>query len=114
MAWQLAIRFFNGSEAAAEKVSGSIQFPIVNKAANWQSHRFTQHMVPADKAKLEKYQPFQRDQLAILRGVPNALGMLGMLSNTDKHRRLQLTYVAPAVYEFMGWFKTVRDCVQVT
>jgi hypothetical protein len=100
LAWQLAIRHFNGVEADATKVKQDVQFPIVTDRVKWPTHKYRKYMTIADANTLENAQPFNVDLIAQGRNLPHPLVMLSELSNTDKHRELQLAYAFPAVYSF--------------
>jgi len=113
LAWQLAIRHFNGVEASAENVAGEIQFPIVESASEWvPTKRYRRYIVLTDAVKLEQYQPFHIDPQAQHLGLPHPLVMLRLLSNTDKHRKVQLLYETPATFRCRKdvGVDTVRDC----
>ena len=120
LTWQLALKYFNGVESEAEKVAPSIQFPIIedpkyiNDPKLWAGHRNRQYMDAADAAIIEYYQPFEFARAGHPPNVVYPLTVLARLSNTDKHRKINVTYIRPqrlaiANVAERGWI----DCVPV-
>jgi hypothetical protein len=102
LAWQLAIRKFDGVEPTDVDIIKHIQFPVALTPQAWDSHVNRKHMLACDSDKLAKFQPFTR-------GLPNwsihPLGVLcgkGGLQNIDKHRSLHLAYMAPHSLKLTG------------
>jgi hypothetical protein len=108
LAWQLAKAFYGGREPTYDEGPG-IQFPIEPVRTKWAGNKYRRSMLPADAAKLENFQPFNRDSTADGMRLPHPLIMLRDLSNADKHRRIQLTSTRAAVISYAndgGWI----DC----
>ncbi len=100
LAWALAVRHFGGVEPTDDKIIRDIQFPILSKADDWPTHRFLRHMDLADVDKLERYQPFKytsagRFILKLQRpgAIVCPLEELAAMSNSDKHRVIQVLYM---------------------
>lgn len=100
LAWALAVRHFNGVAPTNRKIVGDIQFPVFADEKQWPTHRFLKHMDPADVAKLERFQPFKLSSVArfLLRMqrpgvIPHPLEGLAAMSNSDKHRVIQVLYI---------------------
>lgn len=107
LAWQLARRFFDGVEPQERRVIRNVQFPIVSDANEWARHPNRRYMTAEDAARLEGLQPFNPVQA----GQGNAFAILSHLSNTDKHRRLHVTYLrqGQAVFDLSDTSR-FRDC----
>ena len=108
LAWQLALRYFNGvtpSEAEARK----IQFPIVYDKTEWFTATHRKFMLPADADKLEKFQPFNTPAGFVGK---HFLDGLREISNSDKHRILELIYTVPHQVGYVGphYFDFI-DCI---
>lgn len=107
LAWALAVRHFGGVEPTSKNIIKDIQFPVLSKADEWPTHRFLKHMDPADVDKLERYQPFKytsagRFMMKLQRpgAIECPLEALSELSNSDKHRVIQVLYVLPEAAHF--------------
>lgn len=102
LAWQLAIREFNGVEPQDLNVIKLIQFPIAMTKRAWDSHVNRKYLSAADSAKLEKFQPFSRThQLWPIAPLAVLCGKNG-LQNIDKHRSVHLAYMAPHALRLTG------------
>lgn len=81
MWWQLAKRYLE--REPTEDEAKEIQFPIFDRPTQWNpSHPYFRHVDPAHPPKVKARQPFNPpagDEV-------NYLGILGRLSNVDKHR----------------------------
>lgn len=83
LAWQFALRFYDGS--IPDKEERNIYFPIVYDATKWSKN--TKHMNPDDVSKIVVSQPFK---FADQEGVAIPLDLLARLSNMDKHRKVNI------------------------
>jgi len=95
LAWQLAIRKYNGAAPAERRIIKEIQFPIVLDRDKWSAHRNRIHMLAEDAAKIEKFQPFEMpadDEEQVLAHPLSGLAGFNGFDNIDKHRTLHLTY----------------------
>lgn len=95
LAWQLAIRHFNGLEPADRRIIKQIQFPVVIQKDQWVAHINRKHMSVADAENLKEFQPFNLGPNSRAQGKLHPLEMLAGfsgLSNIDKHRSIQVTY----------------------
>lgn len=118
LAWQLAIRYFNGVPPTERKIIKKIQFPVVSDKNNWPRHPNREFMKPADASKLEQFQPFNLGPISRAKGVLHPLEELAGfhgLDNIDKHRTIHLTYVVA----HQGFFtvperSAFRDCEPIT
>jgi hypothetical protein len=100
LAWALAVRHFGGVAPTDDKIVRDIQFPVFSDAKHWPTHRYLKHMDPADVDILEQFQPFKLPSWARLvlqmqrpGVIPHALEALVAMSNSDKHRVIQVLYV---------------------
>jgi hypothetical protein len=102
LAWQLAIRKFDGVEPTDFDIIKQIQFPIALTSGAWDTHINRKHMLAEDSGKLAKFQPFTNTN-PLWRISP--LGVLcgkSGLQNIDKHRSIHLTYMAPHALQLSG------------
>jgi hypothetical protein len=90
LAWQLALRFFNGS-TPPDTVIRHIQFPIVSDRTTWPGHIHRKYMIPDDVKPIEPYEPYHPREPGKL----HPLEALVTLSNIDKHRLLHIVNVVP-------------------
>jgi hypothetical protein len=108
LAWQLALRYFNGVEPQKPGIVKNIQFPIVSDVSKWAGSPHRINVTPADVLKLEKVQPFY---------VTHPVGRhflegLAEFSNADKHRTVQLAYTAVGDVTIVGPARSdFTDCV---
>jgi hypothetical protein len=115
LAWQLALRRFNGVEPTDRKTIKEIQFPVCLDESIWDKPYVNRkHMLIADAEKLKQFQPFNLGPISRASGSIHpieALGGFGGLDNTDKHRRIHMVNVAPQAGTFgqEGPIK-FRDC----
>lgn len=90
LAWELAVRHFNGVEPTDRKIIREIQFPVVMREADWNGNANRKHMSADDAEKLKGFQPFCS---SISGSLINPIGLtlgFGGFSNVDKHRRMHL------------------------
>jgi hypothetical protein len=113
LAWQLALRHFNGVVPTDRKIVRYIQFPIVSDKNDWPTHIHRKYMDPADADKLEQFQPFHLGPISRARGHFHPTEGLALLSDIDKHRLIHLPYlwVVPGSTRAPGWPEDYRDCV---
>jgi hypothetical protein len=103
LAWALAVRHYNGVEPTDDKIIRDIQFPVFSDGKHWPAHRYLKHMDRADVDVLEQFQPFKLSSVArfVMRMqrpgvIPHALEALVAMSNSDKHRVIQVLYILAA------------------
>jgi len=117
LAWQLALRKFNGVAPTDRRIIKEIQFPVVVNKNDWPTHINRKHMEPADADKLEKFQPFNLGPIARANRSLHPLEQLagfGGLDNVDKHRAIELTYLAAHQVTFYNDPNVVfTDCMPV-
>ena len=99
LAWQLALRHFNGVEPTNRQTIKEIQFPICMHEEAWNKPYVNRkHMDPADANKLKQFQPFLLPAAERAAGVGHPLeaffGFDGV-ENVDKHRSIELAVLAP-------------------
>jgi len=112
LAWQLALRHFDGVEPPDRGIIKQIQFPVVVDKKDWVTHINRKHMVVTDADKLEEFQPFNLSPDRRAKGHRNALEDIagfGGVDNVDKHRTIHLTYT---LVERVAWMDNwnYRDC----
>jgi hypothetical protein len=109
LAWQLAMRYFNGVEPKDPRVIRNIQFPIVTDKTKWPGHPHGKYVTAADLANLEKVQPFYIPPIA---GARHFLEGVAEFSNADKHRTVQLAYTVVGDITIVGPARSdFTDCV---
>ncbi len=102
LAWQLAIRKFDGVEPTDFDIIKLIQFPIALTPEAWRTHINRKHMLAADADKLAKFQPFTNtNPLWSIAPLGVLCGKSG-LQNIDKHRSIHMTYMAPHALQLTG------------
>ena len=110
LAWQLALRYFNGVKPTDDKIIKAIQFPIVSDAAKWPTHRHRKFMLSSDADNLEEFQPFNHK--STVPGDEHLFELFfgfGGISNVDKHRTIQLTEAVTTEADFPE--PRFTDCV---
>lgn len=115
LAWALAVRHYKGVPPNDVKIIKDIQFPVFSDGKHWPTHRYLKHMGAADVDLLEQFQPFklssvQRFVMRLERPgvIPHALEALVAMSNSDKHRVIQLLYMLPLAGQLTN--ATFTDC----
>lgn len=107
LAWQLAVRHCGGNDPPNPR---QIQFPVVEDKTKWPGHPHRMYMSDADADILEKFQPFNFTPAAhTLHQFREFAGLAGV-SNIDKHRMVQLTFMV-VVGGKIGNTSSPVDCV---
>ncbi len=117
LAWQLALRHFDGIEPTNRAVIKSIHFPVVIEESKWRDSVHNQWMDGADANKLKRFQPFNLGPQSRAKGVRHPFeifcGFDG-IDNIDKHRSIHLTYIAPRLKSFASEsVYTFHECYPV-
>ena len=105
LAWELALKYFDGVEPTDRRIIKQIQFPVVVDKNLWESHINRKYMLPSDADKVEQFQPFNLGPISRSKGAIHPFeafcGFAGV-SNVDKHRRIHLAYMIPQLVSFAG------------
>ena len=112
LAWQLAIKHFDGVEPTDINLIKKIQFPVVMNRASWTPDNCInrKYMLKVDAAKLEKYQPFVLEPP--LTHILNVFFGRNGLSNIDKHRTLPVVFSTVVGAGFKAPRSSdYRDCI---
>jgi hypothetical protein len=98
LAWQLALRLYDGVAPTDRRVVLAIQYPIVLKEANWAGNRNWPQMTSDDAAIVKTRQPFQPlrpgEEL-------HPLKPLMVLNDVDKHQNIHLVYAVTEFYDLI-------------
>jgi hypothetical protein len=115
LAWQLALRHFNGVAPTDMKIIRHIQFPIVSDKNNWPTHVHRKHMDAADADKLAGFQPFNLGPISRASGqFIHPTESIALVNDIDKHRLIHLPFVRAQQGHFVGpGPEDIRDCVPV-
>ena|GEM_PF-3531305 len=110
LAWQLALRYFNGVEPQDQKTIRQIQFPVISDYRLWPGHPNRKFVTAADSINLEKCQPFSFVGPTPPRSM-HLLEALKLFENTDKHRKIELMQHTPISISFTAPdYSEWRDC----
>jgi hypothetical protein len=111
LAWQLAIRHFNGVAPTDRKIVRHIQFPIVSDKNNWPAHVHREYVDAADADKLERFQPFNLGPISRAAGDIHPIESLALVNDIDKHRVIHLPFLRAEQGYFVGpGPDDIRDC----